>query len=121
MSEHLYPSQNMPCGDQSILKVEVGLLALGMVVDPKSITANRVIPSGPGSIALHNLDAFMILMLYYQEPCWTYSNNNNGYNGNGGGGGTDLNYKKVLKSTTTTSRVATTSLVSTRAKYAIDH
>jgi len=55
----------------TIVKIERELFTVGRVIEPKEILANRDLPSGPGSISLSDLDAFVILMLYHQEPSMT--------------------------------------------------
>jgi hypothetical protein len=55
----------------TISKVEGELLSFGRVLDPKDIRANRNIPLGPGSLSLRDIDVFVILSLYHEEPSRT--------------------------------------------------
>ena len=55
----------------TVTKVEEELISSGQVIDPKEIVCNRDIPSGPGSKSLSDLDVFVVLLLYHQEPSRT--------------------------------------------------
>ena len=53
---------------KTIQKVERELEQYGRVLNPAEIQANRDVPRGPGSKALDEIDNFVILFLYLQEP-----------------------------------------------------
>ena len=52
----------------TILGIEEELLTHQCVLDPNYIRANGNIPSGPGSKSMTDVDMFIILALYYEEP-----------------------------------------------------
>ena len=55
----------------TITKVENELFSFGRVLHPKEIRSNRQMPLGPGSVSFNDLDAFVILALYHEEPSRT--------------------------------------------------
>lgn len=62
----------------TILKVERELLNYQLVLDPKDIRARRDIPIGPGSISMSDVDKFIVLALYHDDPsrsCGSYQMN----------------------------------------------
>ena len=55
----------------TITKIEKEMISEGRVKDPIEILRERERPTGPGSICLRDIDAFVIMMLYHQEPSMT--------------------------------------------------
>ena len=55
----------------TILKIKKEVMSKGRVKDPIEIHWEREHPTGPGSICLRDIDAFVIMMLYHQEPSTT--------------------------------------------------
>ena len=51
----------------TITKIEKEIISEGRVKDPIEILRERERPTGPGSICLRDIDAFVIMMLYHQE------------------------------------------------------
>ena len=49
-------------------KVKEKLVSHGHVPAPQEVRSNRDLPTGPGAQTLNELDIFVILMLYHQEP-----------------------------------------------------
>ena len=56
---------------RTILKVEGELMFNGKIISPVQIISGKNIPRGPGSIALTDVDAFVLLMIYHREPSTT--------------------------------------------------
>ena len=56
-----------------ILKVEGELIHAVRVIEPAVIIRDKDLPSGPGSIAMSDLDAFVILMIHQTAPSTSLS------------------------------------------------
>jgi hypothetical protein len=52
----------------TVLKIEREIISEWKVRDPEEIFRERDQPTGPGSRCLSDIDVFLILMLYHQEP-----------------------------------------------------
>ena len=53
---------------KTILKIEGELMCAGRVIEPAVIIRDKDMPSGPGSIAMSDLDAFILLMIHNTNP-----------------------------------------------------
>ena len=58
------------------MKVDGELIRAGRVIDPAVIVRGKDMPLGPGTIALSNLDAFMLLQTHHTEPNTSLRNRN---------------------------------------------
>ena len=53
---------------KTIMKAEGELIRAGRLIDPAVIVRDKDMPSGPGTITLSDLDAFMLLQIHHTEP-----------------------------------------------------